>query len=147
MLQTVHMEHHRHLWLPQPSHNNGHHRSHDLFDRLQSQPHGILLQNLLLITYKRDSPMKNDSREKWCKKGELFHKYRPRETADESKPSEWWILVYLLQRVLDVVLFRKREPREKGAEKGRKWPMLWNSGRQGERDRAAQVDEAGDAQA
>ena len=92
--------------------------------------------------------MKNDSRDKWRRNGELFHKYRPRETTDESKPSEWWILGYLLQRVLDVVTFRTRRVRkEKGMGK-RTWPMLWNSGRRGERDRAAQVvEEAGDAQA
>ena len=53
--------------------------------------------------------MKSDSRSKWCRKGELFHKYRPRETTDESKPSEWWILVYLLQIVLDVVTFRRQK--------------------------------------
>ncbi|PMD50854.1 uncharacterized protein K444DRAFT_576582 [Hyaloscypha bicolor E] len=58
------------------------------------------------------SSMQADSRKSWKKKGVLFHEYRPRESAERSKPSEWWILVYLLQRCLDVVLFRKREKRE-----------------------------------
>jgi hypothetical protein len=43
--------------------------------------------------------MQADKRETW-RKGELFHKYRPRANAEQPKPSEWWILVYFLQRAL-----------------------------------------------
>jgi hypothetical protein len=42
----------------------------------------------------------------WRKKGELFHKHRPRANAEQPKPSEWWILVYLLQRALDIIQLR-----------------------------------------
>jgi hypothetical protein len=73
------------------------------------------------------SSMQADSRKSWKKKGKLFHEYRLRENAEQSKPSEWWILVYLLQRGLDVVLFRTREKREdasaekEAAQGKRKW--------------------------
>jgi hypothetical protein len=77
------------------------------------------------------SSMQADSRNSWKKKGELFHKYRPRENAEQSKPSEWWILVYLLQRGWDILIFRKKkkdkeededeDEDEEGGEKERKW--------------------------
>jgi hypothetical protein len=82
----------------------------------------IVLNLNLLVSFSKSSysslkkgilsSMQADSRKSWKKKGELFHEYRPRESAEQSKPSEWWILVYLLQRCLDVMLFRRREKRE-----------------------------------
>jgi hypothetical protein len=51
--------------------------------------------------------MQKDKREPWSKKGELFHRHRPRANAEQAKPSEWWILVYILQKNWDIVLFRK----------------------------------------
>jgi hypothetical protein len=51
--------------------------------------------------------MQKDKREPWSRKGELFHRHRPRANAEQAKPSEWWILVYILQKNWDIVLFRK----------------------------------------
>ena len=79
--------------------------------------------------------MQNDSREEWKERGELFHKYRPRRNADQPKPSEWWVLVYLLQRVLDVVLFRRRGKSEGGEGKKRMWfASLWVRGGRKEKE-------------
>ncbi|PMD46738.1 hypothetical protein L207DRAFT_220066 [Hyaloscypha variabilis F] len=95
------------------------------------------------------SSMQADSRKGWGKRGELFHKYRPRETADQSEPSEWWILVYLLQRALDVLSFRRDETSEKGPKKSkRKWyTRLWWGAEKGGRNSGPQTDDTGDAQA
>jgi hypothetical protein len=76
------------------------------------------------------SSMQADSRNSWKKRGELFHKYKPRQNSEQSKPSEWWIIVYFLQRGLDVVFFRGQEKSEEGGQKGRrKWfgRMIWKS--------------------
>jgi hypothetical protein len=66
--------------------------------------------------------MQADTHDSWKKEGELFRIYKPGENAEQSKSKEWWILVYLLQSGLDVVLFRKRSNNENEAKKGkRKW--------------------------
>jgi len=94
------------------------------------------------------SSVQADSRKGWGKRGELFHKYRPRESADQSEPSEWWILVYLLQKVLDLS-FRREEGSEKGPKKSRrKWyTRLWWRAENGGRNSGSQTDDAGDAEA
>jgi hypothetical protein len=67
--------------------------------------------NYLSLKHGMVDKMQADEREKWSKKGELFHKHRPRRNAEEPKPTEWWILVYFLQKALDIVrLRRKKKP-------------------------------------
>ncbi|KAE9370907.1 hypothetical protein N431DRAFT_468918 [Stipitochalara longipes BDJ] len=95
------------------------------------------------------SSMQADSRKGWGERGELFHKYRPRENADQTKPSEWWIMIYLLRRVLDVVSFRKEELSERETKKGkRKWygRLLWRGKKEG-REPTSQLDEASNSRA
>jgi hypothetical protein len=95
------------------------------------------------------SSMQADSRKLCGERGELFHNYRSWETADQSEPSEWWILVYLLQRALDVLSFRREEASEKGPEKSKgKWyTRLWWGPEKGGRNSGPRTDDNGDAQA
>ena len=59
--------------------------------------------------------MQQDSRASWKKKGKLFHQYEPRTNSEPGKPSEWWVLVYLLQKMLDAARFWR--PREGSGER------------------------------
>jgi hypothetical protein len=79
--------------------------------------------------------MQADGREIWSQKGELFHKHRARANGEQPKPSEWWILVYVLQRTLDIVQFRKTQKLAERDSVGskRKWysKLLWMGRKKG----------------
>jgi len=46
--------------------------------------------------------MQADERSMWKEMGDLFQKYKPRNTNEMAKPSEWWIPIYMLRRILDL---------------------------------------------
>jgi hypothetical protein len=43
--------------------------------------------------------MMNDSRSAWVETGMKFNMYKPMNAPKESKPSEWWVLVYQVLRI------------------------------------------------
>jgi hypothetical protein len=43
--------------------------------------------------------MINDPRASWMEMGMKFDRYKPRNMPKESKPSEWWVLLYQVLKV------------------------------------------------
>jgi hypothetical protein len=79
--------------------------------------------------------MQKDERKTWSEKGELFHRHRPRANGEQPKPSEWWIPVYVFQRALDIVRFRKTQKlaERDSVDSKRKWysKLLWMGKKKG----------------
>lgn len=59
--------------------------------------------------------MMNDPRASWMETGIKFDRYKPRNMPKESKPSEWWVLVYQALKVFrSIGMSRNVESREEG---------------------------------
>jgi hypothetical protein len=67
--------------------------------------------------------MREDESETWSERGDLFYKYKPRNTNEVLKPSEWWIPVYILRRMVDLSWLRGEDQpvQHTNTSPGRKW--------------------------
>jgi hypothetical protein len=53
--------------------------------------------------------MRADKRKSWKETGDLFNRHKPKINTDKPKPSEWWVLVYQIHRLLHLVRYEIKE--------------------------------------
>ena len=52
--------------------------------------------------------MRKGENSSWKETGELFHRYEPERSSETAKPSEWWILVHQIRRLVELVRSEER---------------------------------------
>jgi hypothetical protein len=63
--------------------------------------------------------MINDPHVSWMETGMRFDRYKPRNMPKESKPSEWWVLLYQVLKVFRYIGIRRNVEFKEGDDVGK----------------------------